>query len=125
MPVPAGPDVWHEADTIMAETNQCGDMVTANIKTIDPLVKVVGVHASRGKRTRAEPVRALYEQGRVHHVGCFPELEDQMCEWEPGRDSPDRMDALVWGLTELMEGTRPAGPGAAATGGARIITGSW
>lgn len=131
----ASPDQWgraavaatarHDADVIVAETNQGGDMVTANIKTINPLVKVVGVHASRGKRTRAEPVSALYEQGRVHHVGCFPELEDQMCEWEPGRDSPDRMDALVWGLTELMEGTRPAGPGAAATGGARIITGSW
>jgi phage terminase large subunit-like protein len=60
------------------------------------------LHASRGKHTRAEPIAALYEQGRVSHVGEFIALENQMCTWVPGRPSPDRMDALVWLLTELM-----------------------
>ena len=60
------------------------------------------VTASRGKQTRAEPIAALYEQGKVHHVGAFELLEDQMCSWVPGDKSPDRMDALVWALTELM-----------------------
>jgi phage terminase large subunit-like protein len=63
------------------------------------------VHASRGKLTRAEPIAALYEQGKIHHVGGFPELEDQLCTWVPGMsDSPDRLDALVWALTELAPG---------------------
>jgi phage terminase large subunit-like protein len=66
-------------------------------------VSYKAVHASRGKRARAEPVAALYEQGRVHHVGTFPELEDQMCSFMPGdAKSPDRMDALVWALSELL-----------------------
>jgi phage terminase large subunit-like protein len=60
------------------------------------------VHASRGKQPRAEPVSAVYEQGRGHHVGTFARLEDQMCQWEPGQASPDRMDALVWLGTELV-----------------------
>jgi phage terminase large subunit-like protein len=60
------------------------------------------VHASRGKFTRAEPVSALYEQHRVHHVGCFPELEDELCSWEPGGESPNRLDAMVHGFTDLM-----------------------
>jgi phage terminase large subunit-like protein len=70
------------------------------------------VHASRGKRTRAEPVAALYEQGKVHHVGYLSALEDQMCNWVPDlSDSPDRLDALVWALTELMiDGARQAPP---------------
>ena len=114
-----------ETNTSRDETNQGGDMVISTIKTIDEKAVVIGVHASRGKRTRAEPVSSLYEQGRVHHVGCFPELEDQMCEWEPGQESPDRMDALVWGITRLMEGARPAGKGAAVAGSPRVITGSW
>jgi phage terminase large subunit-like protein len=63
------------------------------------------VTASRGKRTRAEPIAALYEQGRAHHVGMFADLEDQMCTWVPGMKSPDRMDALVWMATEAMLGT--------------------
>lgn len=92
------------ADRIIAEVNNGGDMVESTIKTVDPNVPVKKVHASRGKYVRAEPVSALYEQGRVHHVGFFPELEDQMCEWEPGDKSPDRLDALVWALTELMLG---------------------
>jgi phage terminase large subunit-like protein len=60
------------------------------------------VHASRGKVARAEPVAALYEQDRIKHVGMFPKLEDQLCTWVQGDKSPDRLDALVWGFTELM-----------------------
>jgi phage terminase large subunit-like protein len=108
------PDAWgraavrayhlHRADRIVAEANQGGEMVAHVIHTVDPNVPVTLVHASRGKQTRAEPVSALYEQGRYHHVGCFAHLEDQMCQWEPGLASPDRMDALVWGGHELMLG---------------------
>ena len=65
-------------------------------------IPVKKIHASRGKITRAEPVSSLYERNRVHHVGFFAELEDQLCEWVPGNKSPDRLDALVHGLTELM-----------------------
>lgn len=92
------------ADRLVAEVNNGGDMVEFVIRTIGPNVAVKKLHASRGKRTRAEPVAALYEQGRIHHVGSFPALEDQMCNWVPdtGEPSPDRMDALVWALTELM-----------------------
>jgi phage terminase large subunit-like protein len=90
------------ADRLVAETNQGGDMVRTTIATVDPKVAYKAVHATRGKLTRAEPVAALYEQGRVHHVGSFPDLEDQLCQWEPGAPSPDRLDALVWCLTELM-----------------------
>ena len=79
-------------------------MVAEVIGAIDRTVKVKRVHATQGKHTRAEPIAALYEQGRVHHVGAFELLEDQMCSWNPDTDpkSPDRMDALVWALTELM-----------------------
>ena len=90
------------ADRIIAETNNGGEMVELTIRTVDANVPYKGIHASRGKRTRAEPVAALYEQGRVHHVGAFPELEDEQCGWEPGDPSPNRMDALVWAFTELM-----------------------
>lgn len=91
------------ADLIVAEKNQGGDMVEATIHNVDPSVPVKLVSASRGKRPRAEPISALAEQGRDHHVGVFPQLEDQLCEWEPdhGMDSPDRLDAKVWALTEL------------------------
>ncbi len=93
------------ADRITPETNNGGEMVVNTLQTIDPNVPVNPVHASRGKATRAEPVSALYEQGRVHHIGTFPELEDQMTQWVPGMASPDRMDALVWGATDaLLEG---------------------
>ena len=94
-----------EADRIVAEVNQGGDLVVANLRAVDPRVPVKSVRASRGKRTRAEPIASLYEQTRVHHVGVFAQLEDQMVAWDPmlsPHDSPDRMDALVWGLTELM-----------------------
>lgn len=92
------------ADKIVAEANNGGDLVSTVIQQIDPSVPVQLVHASRGKRTRAEPVSALYEQGRWFHVANMPELEDQMCSYtgEPGMGSPDRMDALVWAATELM-----------------------
>lgn len=98
-----------QADGIIAEVNHGGDMVEYTIQTVAQslglVVPVKQIRASRGKRTRAEPISALYEQGRVHHVGAFADLEDQMCTWLPGdTDSPDRMDALVWALTELMIG---------------------
>ncbi|MGO9771102.1 MAG: hypothetical protein ACLPSW_16445 [Roseiarcus sp.] len=93
----------HKADRIVAEANQGGQMVESTLRAVDANVPVKLVHASRGKITRAEPISALYEQARVHHVGGFPELEDEMCSFEPGSaKSPDRMDALVWALTELM-----------------------
>jgi len=93
-----------KADKIIGEVNNGGDMVEHTIKTVDNNVSFKSVHASRGKYIRAEPVSALYEQGRIHHVGFFPELEDQLCEWVPGDTSPDRLDALVWAITELMLG---------------------
>jgi phage terminase large subunit-like protein len=95
----------HQANAIVAEVNQGGDMVESVIKNVDPTVKVIKVRASKGKWLRAEPVAGLYEQGRVHHVGVHSKLEDQMCDFDPsgtieGR-SPDRLDALVWAITEL------------------------
>jgi phage terminase large subunit-like protein len=95
-----------KADRIVAEQNFGGAMVESTIKSIDPLVPVKMVVASRGKLIRAEPISALYEQNRVHHVGEFQQLEDQMCSWAPNESepSPDRIDALVWCITELMGG---------------------
>lgn len=97
-----------EADRILAERNFGGAMVKHVIKTVDERVSFKEVVASRGKVARAEPVAALYEQGRVSHVGAFPALEDQCCLIGPdgyiGEGSPDRADALVWALTELMLG---------------------
>jgi len=90
------------ADRIVAEVNNGGDMVAMVIHQIDRGAAVKKVHATRNKSTRAEPISALYEQGKVHHVGGFPQLEDQMVLWTPdSRKSPDRLDALVWALTEL------------------------
>lgn len=96
-----------QADLIIGEANNGGDLIEALIRSKDQMVNYKKVHASRGKTKRAEPVAALYEQGRVHHVGSFPELEDQMLAWNPSipddeQDSPDRMDALVWALSGLM-----------------------
>jgi phage terminase large subunit-like protein len=95
-----------QADALIVETNQGGEMATGVIREVDPSVPVVGVRASRGKYLRAEPVSVLYAQGRVRHVGALPELEDELCDFGPGGltsgRSPDRMDALVWALTELM-----------------------
>ena len=97
----------HKADRIIAETNNGGDLVVHLFQQVNPSVPVKKVTATRGKAVRAEPIAALYEQGRVHHLGYFSELEDEMCEWQPGVSlkSPDRMDALVWALTELSEGS--------------------
>lgn len=97
----------HKADRIVAETNNGGDLVIHLLQQVKPSVSTKKVTATRGKQLRAEPIAALYEQGRVHHVGYFTELEDEMCEYEPGisKQSPDRMDALVWALTELSEGS--------------------
>lgn len=90
------------ADRIIGEQNNGGEMVETTIRTVDANVSYVSVYASRGKAIRAEPIAALYEQGKIHHVGTFAELEDQLCQWVPGDDSPDRLDALVWAYTELM-----------------------
>jgi phage terminase large subunit-like protein len=108
------PDAWaraainayhaYQADRIVAEANQGGEMVSTTLRTVDATVPVKLVHATRGKATRAEPVAALYEQGRGHHVGIFAALEAQMTDWTPGQPSPDRMDALVWAATELIVG---------------------
>jgi hypothetical protein len=91
----------YKADAIIAESNNGGEMVQEVIWTVDPKVNVRLVHASRGKQTRAEPIAAIYEHGKAHHVGTFPLLEDEMCLWIPGDASPNRMDALVWAATEL------------------------
>lgn len=92
-----------KADKVIGEVNQGGDLVELTIRTVDKNIPFKSIHASRGKHVRAEPVSALYEQGKVFHVEPFTELEDQMCTWlsESG-ESPDRMDALVYALTELM-----------------------
>lgn len=94
----------NQADRIIGEVNNGGDLVERNIRTVDPNVSYRAVRASRGKMVRAQPVAALYEQGRVHHVGFMPKLEEQMCSYVPGvtRDSPDRMDALCWAVTDLV-----------------------
>lgn len=98
-----------EADAVIAEANQGGDMVCSVLQAADAGLPVRLVRASRGKQARAEPVAALYAAGRVKHAGCFPALEDQMCAFgapEAGGGSPDRVDALVWALSALMLGTR-------------------
>ena len=93
-----------EADRIVAEVNNGGDLVERLLRNIDPNVPYRSVHATRGKLVRAEPIAALYEQRRVHHMGMYPELEAQMCTYTGDtKISPDRLDALVWGLTELSK----------------------
>jgi phage terminase large subunit-like protein len=98
----------YQADRVVAEVNQGGDMVSAILRSVDETLPVTTVHARRGKYLRAEPVAALYEQGRVAHAGTFLALEDQMCDFGPdglsGGGSPDRLDALVWALTSLVLG---------------------
>jgi phage terminase large subunit-like protein len=99
------------ADALVAEVNQGGDMVAAVVRLVDGGVPVTPVHATRGKHARAEPVSALYAQRRVHHVGTYPELEDEMCDFGPAGlsndRSPDRLDALVWALSYLMLRAEP------------------
>ncbi len=92
-----------KADRIIGEVNNGGEMVELTLRTVDRNIPYKAVHASRGKQARAEPIAALYEQGKVFHVQTFPELEDQLTAWTPETGkSPDRLDALVWALTELM-----------------------
>lgn len=94
----------HKGDRLVGEVNNGGDMIEATLRTVERGIPYRAVHATRGKQLRAEPVAALYEQGRAHHVGYFSALEDQLCQWEPGAEwSPDRLDALVWAATELMQ----------------------
>lgn len=118
----APPEVWasatvgaydeHKADRILGEANYGGDMVQSTIRGIDGArhIPYKAVHATRGKAVRAEPIAARYERGLVHHVGNFPHLEDEMCSWVPGEGmrSPNRLDAMVWVLTELLLRKRPA-----------------
>jgi len=97
--------VYHDlqADRVVAERNFGGDMVKSTLQTADPNLPVDVISASRGKQQRAEPVAALYEQGKVHHPEPLETLETQMTTWDPeSGDSPDRVDSLVWALTELM-----------------------
>ncbi len=97
------------ADAAVVEKNQGGEMAVHTLKTANPNMRVKTVWASRSKDARAEPIAALYEDGRVHHVGVHQGLEDQMTSWVPGDNkSPDRVDALVWALTELMLGGGPS-----------------
>jgi Terminase RNaseH-like domain len=97
------------ADRIVAEANQGGQMVETTVRTVDANVSFKAVHASRGKITRAEPISALFEQKRAHLVGSFPELEDELCTFAPGSSaSPDRLDAMTWGLSDLVLATSSA-----------------
>lgn len=104
----------YKADRIVAEVNNGGDLVESTLRTVRPNVSYFKVHASRGKVRRAEPVSALYEQGRISHVGQFAKLEDQMCSYVPGDDRPgvdDRMDAMVWAFFDLMVNEKTAWAG--------------
>ena len=96
----------YQADGIVIEVNQGGDMVAQTLRTIDPNVNIIEVRASRGKHVRAAPISALYEQGKIGHVGSFPDLESQMTQMTTtgyeGDGSPDRVDALVWAFAELF-----------------------
>ena len=111
-----GPQQWaeravaaydrYEADAVVIERNQGGDMVRHTLRTVRPGLRIIEVTATRGKHVRAEPIAALYTMGRISHVGAFPELEDQMCLMTAagfeGEGSPDRCDALVWAFSELF-----------------------
>ena len=96
----------YDADGIVIEKNQGGDMCRHVIDSVRPGINIIEVHATRGKHVRAEPISALYALGRIHHVGTFPQLESQMCQITAsgyeGTGSPDRVDAMVWGFTELF-----------------------
>lgn len=106
------------ADRIIGEVNQGGDLIESNLRSIDRTIPYKQVRATRGKTLRAEPVAALYEQGRVHHVGIMTELETQMTDYNPDSTySPDRLDALVWACTELTSGKAPLCRPVCVTGG--------
>jgi predicted phage terminase large subunit-like protein len=114
--VAGGPHEWaraiinayteFKADRVIGEVNNGGDLVETTLRGVAKGLPFRKIHASRGKRLRAEPVAALYEQGRVKHIGRFPQLEEQMCSWTPETTdySPDRMDAMVYAVTELLLG---------------------
>lgn len=106
----ASVDAYNEwnADVLVAEANNGGEMVAITIGTVPKAPRVKLIHASRGKLTRAEPVQKLYEDGRVHHAGHFAPLEREQCTWSPGDPSPNRLDAVVWLFTELMLNNRAA-----------------
>ena len=119
-----GPDTWSriavsaydkwEADGIVIERNQGGDLCRHTLRTVRPGLPVIEVVATRGKHVRAEPIAALYAQGKISHIGTFPELEQQMCQMTAGgymgEGSPDRCDALVWGFTQLFPAMTKAKP---------------
>ena len=100
----------YQCDKIIAEVNNGGQLVEHTLRTQSENVPYKSVHASRGKRTRAEPIASLYEQNKVHHIDSFERLENQLCNWEAnsGDPSPDRLDALVWALTELSGSGNPS-----------------
>lgn len=122
--VSGGPERWAravaslyhklKADVVIAEANNGGEMVRLTLNSVDQSLPVRLVHASRGKVARAEPVAVLYEQGRVHHVGEFPRLEGELCQWEDDgkHPSPNRLDALVWAVSALTAGVGWARGGA-------------
>lgn len=97
-------NAYHEykADKIIAESNNGGEMVELTIHQVDKNVPVKLIHASRGKQTRAEPISVLAEKGKIHHIGNFIKLEEELCLWTPGDKSPNRLDAMVHGMTELL-----------------------
>lgn len=101
-----------QADRLVAESNNGGEMVQTTISTIPGAPYVTLLHASRGKFTRAEPIAALYERGLIHHVGTFPLLEDELCQYDnsSSQDSPNRYDALVWVMTEMLPNIRAGRP---------------
>jgi len=112
------PDAWagkaidayetHKADRIIGETNNGGDMVEHTLRTVRTGIPYTSVHATRGKRIRAEPIAALYEQGKVFHAPGLNDLEEQLVSWTPdSAGSPDRLDALVWAMTELSQKGKP------------------
>lgn len=96
----------YQADRVVAEVNQGGDLVREVVMQQGPEISYRAVRATRGKLVRAEPVAALYERGMIHHVGVFKDLENQLCQYNGQQASPDRMDALVWALTDLLIGAR-------------------
>lgn len=96
----------HQANAIIYEANQGGEMVAQTFRMYDPGVPLIPVWASKSKQARAQPISVLSEQGRLHHVGTFYKLEDEMCMWEPGGESPNRLDAMVWAMTYLKDNVR-------------------
>ena len=119
----------YSADCIVIETNKGGEMCKHTLHTVRPFCRVVEVVATRGKHVRAEPIAALYALGRVSHVGTFPDLEAQMCQMTAagfeGEGSPDRVDALVWGMTELFPAVTATAPPRVGGGGGFGSDGGW